>query len=83
MNAKIKISPEVMDVLKRASIKDNSVILPPERLDLKFYQQVAKVLKALGGKWVGGKTQAHEKSHLHGTQLVLPLLLAADRPGLN
>lgn len=37
---------------------DNSIKLPNEQLDRSVYLNVKKELTALGGKWVGGKTQA-------------------------
>ncbi|WP_230685500.1 hypothetical protein, partial [Streptococcus pneumoniae] len=41
------------------TIEGNSLKLPPERLEPKFYAQVNKAIVAAGGKWKGGKAQAH------------------------
>ncbi len=52
-----KLSTQVLNVLERSEIKDNSVILP-ENLDRKIYQDVNKVLENIEGKW-NKKTKAH------------------------
>ena len=44
------ITEEIRDILARGTIKENLYILP-EQLDRKTYEQVNKVLEALGGKW--------------------------------
>lgn len=46
------------DVIAAATIEGNLLRLPPDRLDRKEYQDVAKALNLIGGKWTGGKTQA-------------------------
>jgi len=46
-----KISESVLAVLDEVIIKDNIVILPPRQLDRKLYDEVNKVLEALGGRW--------------------------------
>jgi len=43
------------DVLKNCTVEGNIVKLPPEQLDRKLYQEVAKALELIGGKWKGGK----------------------------
>lgn len=53
-----KLSPEVADVIRRATVTDNSVVLPPDRLAPKLYQAVNKALMNAGGKW-NTKSQAH------------------------
>lgn len=54
-----KIDADVLAVLSRCFTRENQVVLPPERLDPKLYKRVDEVLRALGGKWVGRKIQAH------------------------
>ena len=51
MATTIKISEDVLDVLRRSTITDTSLKLPPEKLEPTFYKKVDKVLKAAGGKW--------------------------------
>lgn len=46
------------DVIAASTIEGNLLRLPPTRLDRKEYQDVAKALDLIGGKWTGGKTQA-------------------------
>lgn len=46
----MKISNEVLDVLKRCTVKGNKVFLP-EQLPRPLYVAVNKVLEVLGGKW--------------------------------
>jgi predicted RNA methylase len=48
-----KISPEVADVLRRSTITENLLVLPPG--DLPFYAKVKKVLETAGGKWKTNK----------------------------
>ena len=43
------------DVLKECTIDGNTVSLPSGQLDRKLYQEVAKSLNLIGGKWVGSK----------------------------
>lgn len=47
---KITISPQVANILERAHITDNRLVLP-EQLDRTSYVAVNKVIEALGGKW--------------------------------
>jgi len=42
-------------VLQNCMIEGNVVKLPSEQLDRKLYQEVAKALELIGGKWKGGK----------------------------
>ena len=44
-----------IDVLKNCTIEGNVVKLPNVQLDRKLYQEVAKSLELIGGKWKGGK----------------------------
>jgi len=55
-----RIAPEVLEVLARCIPRDTLVRLPDERLDPMLYKKVDEVLRALGGKWVGRKVQAHQ-----------------------
>lgn len=52
-----KIKPEVLDVLGRATVTENRLVLPGQ-LDRKLYVEVNKVLEALGGTW-NRKARAH------------------------
>lgn len=45
------ITPEVADVLSRATICGTILSLPDEKLDRGLYEKVNKVLTSLGGKW--------------------------------
>lgn len=47
----LTISDDVRDVLIRSSVQTDRVVLPPEQLERKHYEAVAKVLDAAGGKW--------------------------------
>jgi predicted RNA methylase len=47
---KVKLTPEVTDVLNRSTFGTNSVQLP-EQLDRKSYEAVNKVIVLAGGKW--------------------------------
>lgn len=49
------LEASVKDVLKRCTIEGMVVKLPKEQLDRKLYQDVAKSLQGIGGKWKGGK----------------------------
>lgn len=43
------------EVLQNCTIEGNIVKLPEGQLDRKLYQEVAKALELIGGKWKGGK----------------------------
>ncbi|OFY43972.1 MAG: hypothetical protein A2X18_07535 [Bacteroidetes bacterium GWF2_40_14] len=43
-------------ILQQCTISGNIVKLPEIQLDRKLYQEVAKALELIGGKWKGGKT---------------------------
>lgn len=47
----VDITPEVRAILERGSWQGAVYILPPGQLDRKLYQEINKVLVALGGKW--------------------------------
>lgn len=51
------LTPEVKDVLQRAVITDNSLVLP-DQLDRKLYEKVNKALESAGGIW-SRKDNAH------------------------
>jgi hypothetical protein len=42
-------------VLQNCTVEGNVVKLPSEQLDRKLYQEIAKALELIGGKWKGGK----------------------------
>jgi len=46
---------EKQEVLKNCTIEGNVVKLPDVKLDRKVYQEVAKSIELIGGKWKGGK----------------------------
>ncbi len=54
-----KIDPEAAEVLKRATIGSDRVVLPDQRLDRKLYDRINKILVGAGGKW-----SKREKAHL-------------------
>jgi len=45
-------------ILQKCIVEGNLVKLPSGQLDRKLYQEVAKSLNLIGGKWKGGKTMA-------------------------
>ena len=47
----VEIGDEVADILRRGEWDGTLFRLPPGQLDRKVYEQVDKVLRALGGKW--------------------------------
>lgn len=69
------IDPDVLDILARCTAEGNLVRLPAERLDPKLYKRVDEVLRALGGKWVGRKVQAHQFEE--DPEMVLEVALAS------
>lgn len=48
---------EAIQVLQGCSVEGNVVRLPDGQLDRKLYEDVAKLLQGIGGKWKGGKVQ--------------------------
>ena len=46
---------EVKEVLQKCTVDGVVVKLPEGQLDRKLYEQVAKALQGIGGKWKGGK----------------------------
>lgn len=47
----MKIRNEILDILKKCSIRDNTIFLPSIQLDRKIYLSVNKHLEHIGGKW--------------------------------
>ena len=43
------------EVLQNCTVEGNVIKLPAQQLDRKLYQEVAKALELIGGKWKGGK----------------------------
>jgi hypothetical protein len=43
-------------VLQNCTVEGTTIKLPNEQLERKLYQEVAKSLELIGGKWKGGKT---------------------------
>lgn len=54
----VKLSPEVLSILRQSTIAGNSLTLPAGQLERKLYEQVNKALVAAGGKW-NRKSAAH------------------------
>ena len=46
---------EYLKILQQCTVANNVVKLPEGQLDRKLYQEVAKALELIGGKWKGGK----------------------------
>ena len=55
---KKQVPAEVLDILKRSTINECSLLLPPVQLDRALYTAVNKVLTDAGGKW-NTKKRAH------------------------
>lgn len=53
------IPPDVLEVLRQAHAQGTHIYLPAVQLDKALYSRVDKVLRELGGKWVGGSRRAH------------------------
>ncbi|WP_034692394.1 class I SAM-dependent methyltransferase [Acidovorax sp. NO-1] len=53
------IPPDVLEVLRQAHAQGPHIYLPTVQLDKALYSRVDKVLRELGGKWVGGSRRAH------------------------
>lgn len=47
---------KLVDVLQECKVEGNVIKLPSAQLERKLYQEVAKALELIGGKWKGGKT---------------------------
>lgn len=45
------LTTEVKDVLSRATVNGNVVVLPPGQLERGLYAEVDKALRNAGGKW--------------------------------
>jgi|KBSSwiStaDraftv2_1062776.scaffolds.fasta_scaffold48878_8 hypothetical protein len=58
--ADVKISPEVADVLRGATVVGNAVCLPDAQLPRPLYEAVDKALRAAGGRWKRGKGHLFE-----------------------
>lgn len=54
-----RIEADVLEVLARCVAEEHLVRLPPGRMTRDLYGRVNNVLTALGGRWKGGKVQAH------------------------
>ena len=52
---KIEVSMDAQKVLQECTVEGNVVKLPEGQLERKLYQEVAKALDLIGGKWKGGK----------------------------
>lgn len=56
--AKLKLTPEIVEILRRATIIGKFLYLPGDQLPRHLYQEIDKALQNLGGKW-DTKTKAH------------------------
>lgn len=54
----INIQTDVADILRRSTIRDKLLVLPPGQLSRTLYESVNKVLATLGGKW-NRKSKGH------------------------
>ncbi len=54
----LRISEDVRGILSASTIDSMTIFLPPKQLDRKRYEQVNKILEAMGGKW-NKKTKGH------------------------
>lgn len=54
------IPPDVLEVLRQSHAQGTHIHLPKVQLDRALYSNVDKVLRDLGGKWVGGSRRAHK-----------------------
>jgi phospholipid N-methyltransferase len=56
----LKLDADVIEVLRaRLVIEGNNVRIDGDRLERNLYEKVDKAMQLMGGKWKGGKTQAH------------------------
>ena len=53
------MTEEVREVLVNCRIRGNNLYLPDRQLSRDLYVAVDKQIRAIGGKWKGGKTKAH------------------------
>lgn len=51
------MAQQTIDILQQCTVDGLLIRLPAIQLDRKLYQEVAKQLELIGGKWKGGKTQ--------------------------
>ncbi|MCL1995153.1 MAG: class I SAM-dependent methyltransferase [Defluviitaleaceae bacterium] len=58
----MKISQDILEVLERCTIQDNTLFLPDEQLDRAMYTKVNKCLENIGGKW-NRKAKGHLFDH--------------------
>lgn len=75
------LSSEVLAVLRDATVNHESVILPPEQLDRKLYEEVNQVLVNLGGKW--HKTQKRHYFYYDPTIAINTVLETGITPPKN
>lgn len=73
---------EVMEILRSAWCEGNHLKLPPGKLKRDLYNRVNDVLLRLGGKWVGGKIQAHVFDE-SPAPLLAKVLSGGDIPAKN
>lgn len=50
----MKIKPNIIEILKTARVEENLLFID-DQLERKTYQEISKLLKALGGKWSSAK----------------------------
>jgi len=71
-----------MSVIANSTIEGNLLRLPPAQLERKKYQDVAKAINLIGGKWKGGKVQAFVFES-DPTELVQMILAGGRAPNLK
>jgi len=71
------VPTDVLRILQSARADGNYLYLPRVQLDRKLYERVDKVLRDLGGQWVGGSRRAHKFES--ETQEILEAVLATGR----
>lgn len=58
-STRLVLDEDVLRVLSASTIEGQAVRLPPATLDRDLYVRVDEALKAIGGKWKGGKARVH------------------------
>lgn len=71
--AHVKMSEEVIAILKKSTVEGNVLTLPPGQLDRKLYEAVNKALVTAGGKW-----KTNLKGHLFDGDPMKKLGLALE-----
>jgi hypothetical protein len=70
------------EVLRTARFEGNKLFIASGKLARSTYEQVDRVLRCCGGRWVGGKTQAH-LFETNAEPLIAKFLETGELPELN